>query len=161
MNNFRNIFNVNMLLWGMIRTIKRWIFYRKISVRYWLFRRPIGKKFDLENNLDQMFKTALRSRLILVQLRLRGALCDDGGSSSGSDLKSRKSRHIFFPHVYFWLLKVLKVEFLINLKRAFAHDKTELPNNYDKSLYLSSPEPVPFFNENYGSGSATLPRTFT
>jgi len=25
----------------MIRTIKRWIFYRKISIRYWLFRRPI------------------------------------------------------------------------------------------------------------------------
>ena len=90
----------------------------------------------------------MRSRLILVRLRL-----------------------------YFWLLKVLKVKFLIkidlnNLKGAFAHDNTELPNyNFKKSLYLSSPKPESFFNENYGSsycsskiwrlhgsGSATLLR---
>ena len=27
---------------------------------------------------------------------------------------------------------------------------------YKKSLYLSSPEPEPFFNENYGSGSSKI-----
>ena len=36
----------------------------------------------------------------------------------------------------------------MDLKRAFAHDKTELPNyNFFKSLYLSSPEPKRFLTK--------------
>ena len=55
-----------------------------------------------------------------------GAVCED----SGYGLKSRKTHHIFLPSLF---LKVLKVKFLIkinlkNLKGAFTHDTTELPN---------------------------------
>ena len=68
------------------------------------------------------FFSALQSRLILVQLRLRGAACENNGSGSkygfGSDLKSRKTQHIFFA-----MFSDLK-----NLKGAFAHDTTELQN---------------------------------
>ena len=106
---------------------------------FWLLFAQKKQKFDNQRvdyvNLNKSKVAALRSRLILV--RLRGAICDDSGSGSGpgsgSDLKSRKTRHMFFAHVYFLLLKVLKVQIWIkmdlkNLKRAFAHDKTELPN---------------------------------
>ena len=71
---------------------------------------------------------ALRSRLILV--RLRGAVCYDGGS--GSDLKSRKTRHIFSPRLFL----------------TYEGFKSSI---YKKSLYLSRPQP--FFNENCGYGS--------
>ena len=53
-------------------------------------------------------KTAApRNRLILVRLQLHGAACEDNGSGSssgsgfGSDLKSRKTHHIFFAKSIF------------------------------------------------------------
>ena len=77
------------------------------------------------------FLSALRSRLILVRLLLRGAVFENNGSGSGSgsELKLKKNQHIFDKSIFYFL----KVQFLIKmdlkkLKGAFTHDTTELPN---------------------------------
>ena len=60
---------------------------------------------------SSLWRAALRSRLILVRLRLLGALCEDCGSkfSSGSDLKSRKNRLTFIQLVRSWSRFLTKI----------------------------------------------------